>query len=65
MTIAKTRAKAKTKQNKVVKKDGVLSLPVEAITPFKGFEYTVEEGKKLSKRSRTELPEFPEIAREK
>jgi hypothetical protein len=47
------------------KKRGVVSLSLKKVKAFTGFKQTVAEGKKLSRRSHTEFPEFPKIAREK
>jgi len=60
--------KGKTKEatkTKATRKKGGLVLSLAAVQPFTGFKFTVEEGKRLSRRSRTELPEFPKLAREK
>lgn len=39
-----------------------LTLRWEATPVFKGFDYTVAEGQRLSNQSYTELPEFVQIA---
>lgn len=58
---AKTKSAAKTG----TKKGKALALRLRSVKPFKGFAHTVKEGKELSRRSRTELPEFAELSREK
>ncbi|QDD65574.1 hypothetical protein EJD96_16115 [Herbaspirillum seropedicae] len=40
----------------------VLTINFDRIEKFQGFKYTVEEGKRLAKRSYTELPEFKKYA---
>lgn len=48
------------KNDKKEEKKGrvVLTINFEKIEKFKGFNYSIEEGKKLAKKSYTELPEF-------
>lgn len=65
MTTKSKVKEATAARTKAGKKKPGLVLSVDTVQPFAGFKYTVEEGKKLSRRSRTELPEFSKLAREK
>jgi hypothetical protein len=47
------RSSAEKRSRKVV-----LSLATGSVERFEGFSYSVAEGKRLAKRSWTELPEF-------
>jgi hypothetical protein len=60
-----TATKTKATQAKSVKKGKAIVLPRGVAAPFKGFKHTVVEGKKLSRRSYTELPEFGDAAGKK
>jgi hypothetical protein len=60
-----TATRTKAAQAKATKKGKAIVLPRGAAAPFKGFKHTVVEGKKLSRRSYTELPEFGDAASKK
>jgi hypothetical protein len=60
-----TAIKRKPAHAKSVKKGKTVVLPSGVSAPFKGFKHTVVEGKKLSARSSTELPEFSEASGKK
>jgi hypothetical protein len=60
-----TATKTKAAQAKAIKKGNAIALPRGVAAQFKGFKHTVVEGKKLSRRSYTELPEFAEAAGKK
>ena len=60
-----TATKTKATQAKAIKKGAAIVLPRGVAAPFKGFKHTVVEGKKLSRRSHTELPEFAQAVGKK